>query len=178
MENILIKREKHNPTELNWGLCKNKRKLTFSFTESCLYKFNDEDDNDINKLFGIGLFMIPKSLTTSQHKKWFELHKHTSVRLGWNCNYESKTINLFNYSYINKTRVNSKICEIEINKIYSAEIFSSVNFNYICIKHNNKLIGDDIKHFGYNINNCIYFKLGAYFGGQKVAPNDVLIKTY
>jgi len=134
------------------------------FTDSTMYFFNDEDQFDINKLFGFSIG-----------------HHHTnSYRFGWRPNSDLTKMEILGYEYHKKVRVPAKpICEVELNKWYRYEmIFFSITkeVKYCIYDENNVAVCGDERspmelkhriHFGY--------KLYLYFGGTKRAPHDMTI---
>lgn len=126
------------------------------FTESCLYKFNDVDDYDVNKLFGIS----------------FGYHHNNSIRFGWDI--EDEEIAIYAYSYKSSKRDIKKIISIPINRKYIFEI--NVFDGYYDMKifnSENNLIGwaniPKVK------TTKLCYNLFPYFGGNKVAPHDIKI---
>lgn len=134
----------------------------FKFTESALYFFNDEDQHDVNKLFGFS----------------FGWHHKDSVRFGWRPTEDLTKMEIVGYEYINKLRVPTiPICDVEINKWYKYElkyvggVFGQIEY----------YVTDGEKQFGMvhpitlkkNLN--WGYKLYLYFGGNKKTPHDIVI---
>jgi len=136
----------------------------FMFTDSTMYFFNDEDQYDVNKLFGFSI----------------GYHHNNSYRFGWRPNISRDKMEIVGYEYHNKVRVPTiPICEVELNKWYRYEmIFFSITreIKYCVYDENDVAIcGDtrspmELKHrlsFGY--------RLYLYFGGNKKSPHDMII---
>jgi len=128
------------------------------FTESCLYKFNDIDDYDVNKLFGIS----------------FGLHHKNSARFGWNV--DGSKIKIFAYCYKLGVRYIRDIASLPIDKIHIFQInvykayyeFKITDFDGNVLGWTNITKAQGTKKWGY--------KLFPYFGGNKPAPQDITIK--
>jgi len=133
----------------------------FKFTDSTMYHFNDDDQWDVNKLFGFSI----------------GLHHHNSFRFGWRPNSDLTKMEIVGYEYHNKVRTPTiPICEVQLNKWYRYEMkynakigkvfYSVTDFNMIVGTSSNI----ELKHkinWGY--------KLFLYFGGNKKSPHDMVI---
>lgn len=164
MKNFIIKRGRHKASGLNFGFTfKNEVKYRCSLDKSCLYEFNDVDDYDINKLCGF---------STTWH------HHNQSARFGWRC-VDNSQFEILSYSYIDGER---KINETEVfgtvlpNEEFEISIKDSGTAYIYSFKKDNKKRPVNFIHkkkkkwFLFN-----YF-LYPYFGGNKTAPHDMLIK--
>jgi hypothetical protein len=148
-------------------LSKNKRFTIikdFLFTCSTIYKFDDEDQHDINKLFGFSVGM----------------HHTNSFRFGWRPTADLSGIEIVGYEYRDGVRVPAiTICDIQLEKWYGFAIcydpeFSTIDYivcerfgNYECTGAESSVDFEFDKHWGYT--------LGLYFGGNKKAPHDITI---
>lgn len=134
----------------------------FKFTETAIYHFYDDDQHDVNKLFGFS----------------FGWHHKNSVRFGWRPTDDLTKIEIVGYEYVNKLRVPTiPICDVELNKWYKYElkykggIFGQIEYH----------VTDGEKQFGtihpITLMNEYYlgYRLYLYFGGNKKAPHDILI---
>jgi hypothetical protein len=133
----------------------------FKFTETAIYLFTDEDQYDVNKLFGF----------------CFEWHHKNSFRFGWRPNKDLSKIEIFGYEYINKVRVPIiPITNIQCNKWYKYTIKYNALLSQI-----EYIVTDGIEQ--HNIAHSITlknkwnwgYKLFLYFGGNKKAPYDIVI---
>ena len=127
-KNRIIERGKHTTEKFRFPFklfLKDEITLTreYIFTESCLYNLGDNDDKDINKLFGIGLNIFPKIVNIKKDKQyiindiknesllgrviWFKLfnryyvlkpQNYSSFMFGWNIVSE-KFIGLYKYCH-------------------------------------------------------------------------------
>jgi hypothetical protein len=133
------------------------------FDRTSIYQFHNEDQYDINKLFGLS----------------FGLHHTNSVRFGWRSlgNYSSK-IEILAYCYVNGERVieehdNLYIAMIDLNKFYRFRINVGENDYTLTIFDHLHNIGSitiphrDLPFWGYH--------LYPYFGGNRKAPQDINI---
>jgi hypothetical protein len=132
----------------------------FKFTESTIYYFDDEDQFDVNKLFGFSVGM----------------HHNNSVRFGWRPNSDLSRIEIVGYEYHDKLRIPTlPICEIRLNKWYEYQIKYNHETSYI-----EYLVTDGDEKFGtkhpFKLKNKINFgyKLDLYFGGNKTAPHKMI----
>jgi len=134
----------------------------FKFTESAIYYFNDDDQFDVNKLFGFSVGM----------------HHNNSFRFGWRPNKELNKIEIVGYEYHDKIRIPIiPICEVELNRWYTYSIKYSSS-----LKRVDYIVNDDFYNFfgsgdEINLKHKINFgyRLGLYFGGNKKAPHNMVI---
>ena len=126
------------------------------FTESCLYVFDNEDDADVNKLFGLS----------------FGFHHKNSVRFGWNN--DGDNIAIYTYCYKQGERQIKKILSIPINSKHTFEINVFESYYEMKIFNNEGgLIGWENIERAKTIN-CGY-KLFPNFEGNQPAPHDIKI---
>jgi len=160
-----IKKGKHS-SGLHFGITF-KRTLRFSamFFESCLYDIKDNDDYDINKLFGFSTSIF---------------HHRNSARIGWRCN-SKREIELFAYAYVKGKRHVSYLGVVDINTDFECVIIdnedaylfnvkvSEIKDNEIIDKEYNAIIKKSKDWFFFN------YYLYPYFGGNKTAPHTMKI---
>lgn len=134
------------------------------FTDSSMYFFNDQDQHDVNKLFGFSV-----------------VHHHkNSYRFGWRPNFNLNKMEIVGYEYHNRVRIPTiPICDVELNKWYKYVIiyFSALkevkycvydeDGNTICSEKSSSITLKHRYNLGYN--------LYLYFGGNKKAPHDIVI---
>ena len=174
---IVIKKGRHYPFLLPWvsPVCVKKdegkfRTAKFMFTDSCMFDLHDEDQWDVNKLFGFSI---------GHH------HNGSSFRFGWRPILENNTIEIVAYEYHDGVRQRTMpICEVELNTCYRFKIgyLPNINRSYYNISDTktNKLIKD---RFIVDFTNDVTLKkksglgytLGVYFGGNEKAPHDITI---
>jgi len=118
------------------------------------YFIEDNDKYDYNKLCGIS--------------NAFNVRKN-SLRIGWRYNQENNTIDLCSFKEINK--------KFQIKKITEVNLETKTNIIF------NKISDEKVEIIINKISTIIEFKLNKinfncflYFGGQKTAPNKIIIK--
>ena len=134
------------------------------FTEECLYNLHDEDQHDVNKLFGFSI----------------GLHHKNSYRFGWRPILEERKIEIVGYEYRDGVRQPTMpIVRINIDEVYEfILVYEPTNIRrteYVVIKmatEEHKSIENFFvvkRRFGFG------YKLGIYFGGNEKAPHDMTI---
>lgn len=140
----------------------------FEFTESCLFDLKDEDQHDVNKLFGFSI----------------GFHHTTSFRFGWRPILDTGKIEIVRYEYHNGERQRTgKVAYVDIDKPYVFEL--------IYYPHEQKthyLIKESEDHVYLKELRCLFSKpylkkkhglgylLGIYFGGNERAPQKIIIR--
>jgi hypothetical protein len=134
----------------------------FRFTESAIYHFNDEDQYDVNKLFGFS----------------FGWHHKNSVRFGWRPNGDLTKIEIVGYEYINKLRVPTiPICDVKLNEWYKYQLkyrggtFGQIEYS---VTDGEKQF-DTVHPITLKKKINLGYRLYLYFGGNKKAPHDIVI---
>lgn len=134
---------------------KTKQSYFAVFSKDCVYEFNDEDQFDVNKLFGLS----------------FGLHHNNSARFGWRS--VGHQIELSAYCYVNKNRVILPLGLIDIDKSYKLELVITDDYYIFNVYNEQNLV--------YNGNirksktRCLGYKLFPYFGGNRTAPHTMHI---
>ena len=116
----IIKKGRHYSNWFNFPFFTLRRSIKFQFMidSSSHYTFNNEDDYDWNKLFGLS-------------NSWN--HHQSSARIGWRrLNEEQYQICL--YTYDNGVRVISREMNLDYNTYYGARIIVSTNNFYLLFK--------------------------------------------
>lgn len=147
----------------------NYRSAQFMFTDSCLFDLHDEDQWDVNKLFGFSIGM----------------HHKTSFRFGWRPILKNGTIEIVAYEYHDGFRFKTMpICEVELNTVYKFRVgyLPHINRSYYHVSDTKtgKLIKDRfIVDFANDVKlarkSGLGYTLGVYFGGNEKAPHDITI---
>ena len=165
MKEFIIKKGKHKTSRFYFDLTFKKNiKFQAKFDESCLYDLGNNDNYDINKLYGFS--------TTYFHQK-------QSGRVGWRC-IDGKNIQLLTYSYNDSNRdLNDSevLGEVKPNELFECEIIDNEDhYLYKFFKLNKKceLISSaiDTKQKDWFL---FHYKLRPYFGGNNPAPHDMKI---
>lgn len=194
----IIKKGKHYPTRKHFPFILSLHNIkhihrTFVFTNSCLYDFDDNDEHDKNKLFGISFAMFPRIRTNEWVKQkhnnnsivmaWFKLlglsvikpHHWSSARFCWNTINKHGKVNIYPYIYDEGIRVTLPLmgtCELDLHHKFRIEIM-----NGIVMFTMNGSAGENITTTHYIGNTGIfYYYLDLYFGGNKTAPHDIKIE--
>lgn len=162
MATFKIKKGKHSSSPIFPLLAIGKKKelkWIVKFDDSVSYMLPNDNQLDINKLCGIG---------------WFPSHHQNSVRFGWRYNEGTAKVDIFAYVYVKGQRLSSAvdpklIASLDRNKEYELKM-TLTDKSYV-LEANGKavVILKDwrIQSFGY------YLK--PYFGGDEVAPHDIII---
>lgn len=166
---ITIKKWHHSPNILQRlmqaGIYQDKQQMEriVEFDITAKYDLGNSDNNDVNKLFGIGYLN--------------GLHQTDSARFGWNWNQEAGMVSLFAYCYVHGERIINKICDVTTNKKILLSIYNLKN-RYSFLVHDarntwHQLAASEVlithkKKWSY--------RLGSYFGGNNPAPHDITIK--
>lgn len=155
-----IKKGKHRACPPMIGLFYDKKVMSrrVTFDRSCAYTLPGEDQEDINKLFGIG---------------YFPSHHTDSARFGWRYNPSTDKIEILAYCYVNSERLIYPLASFDFNKEYTLELQINDDTYSFYVQTNFAKFGFAIpkthkKVFG--------FPLGLYFGGNNPAPHKMKIK--
>lgn len=140
---------------------------SFTFTESCRYDLNSDDQYDWNKLYGASFGL-------------FGIHKN-SVRFVWRYNKTTDKIDIAAYWYLNGERCWYELCSVEIGKrfnfkitflknstVFSPDVVFTVLDDYVPIAK--YYLSIDEKTFEKDRYCC-----GIYFGGNRRAPQRIEI---
>lgn len=147
-----------------------------SFDESIRYFLGAEDQSDVNKLFGFS----------------YGYHHKNSDRIGFRYNIENSNVQLILYSYSNGHRLPSMIVgTVEVNEPFTislrVELLDDkriVSTKLVHLKQDMTREYANTKSFTINIddttskNKFFKYSLGLYFGGNNVAPHDIIIHEY
>jgi len=158
-----IKKDKHS-SGFNFGFTRrNIIRFNAILFDSCLYDIKDNDDYDINKLFGF---------STSY------FHHKNSARIGWRCN-ASKQIELFAYAYVSGERYTTYLGIVDVNTDFECIIVDTEN-EYLFNVRVSEFYENDIQNKVYNATIkknkdwfIFHYHLFPYFGGNKTAPHTM-----
>lgn len=129
------------------------------FTESCLYDLpGTEDDEDVNKLFGIG---------------YFPGHQVNSARFGWYYDAKKFHLSLCCYCYLNGERISSVIGAASIGKAYDFSLKIKDGQYQFMVKetHTGTVVASESISTGHHKKWA--YPLGLYFGGNNPAPHKM-----
>lgn len=133
------------------------------FIENPYYDLKNENNRDINKLYGIS----------------FGNHLKNSIRIGWNINYDNGNVNY--YSYVHEdSKIYTKLlfdCPFDLYVRFGINTFFE-NFSITWSTYSKDSLpthGQSLVVFK-SINKPKWsYKLFPYFGGNEVAPYDIKI---
>lgn len=134
------------------------RKAGFMFTDSCMYDLKDEDQWDVNKLFGFSI----------------GYHHHTSFRFGWRPLLEENLIEIVAYEYLDGVRQKTiPVHRVEPNKWGEYTIMYDPS---------HQIVHYLVSAGGFEVHNIsnkrkwgLGYTLGIYFGGNEKAPHKITI---
>lgn len=178
-QKYLIKKGKHAslPLYRKIWLCKspNRYKYRLTFTESCQYNLRGVDQYDWNKLIGVSKDLINN-------------HNY-SIMAGWRYNLLLSKIELCMYVHNKDVRTAPEgFIKGASNAFYSREAIMSLNAtdtvectivfgeeNWVVILTSNDK--QAIQHFPIpeKVRSLFAREIPPYFGGNKPAPNDIII---
>lgn len=128
------------------------------FSNTCGYDLHDGDQSDWNKLFGI----MPLS---------FRGHKWNSYRFVWRHNLLTRKIELGFYYYKAGKLVKGFLKAVHINRPIHCELIQLSNQVHFVIG------GISYLHVNGKLP-FIGWRLGAYFGGNELAPHEMFMDIY
>jgi hypothetical protein len=160
--NFTTKQGKHYSNKLlykllHWINLKDVLAFQVKFTQTCQYSLPEEDQKDINKLFGFSTGM----------------HHNNSARFGWCYDPNIRKINLYAYCYIDGKRKSKFITSVEIGQNYQLYIHDlGTSYEFVVDEKYTPIATTKIRKsakrgFGY--------KLWPFFGGNNPAPHDIII---
>jgi hypothetical protein len=134
------------------------------FDSTAAYELPEEDQEDVNKLFGFGYFKGG--------------HHKDSARFGWNYNPLNGRVRLYAYCYVDGERIIEELCEIRLHIKVRLLISIYETKRYVFSVHdgfnNWREIGTTEIQF--NHDKKWKYKLGCFFGGNNPSPHDMIIK--
>lgn len=174
---LRIPRGRHRARPLRFGFWFNRKSFTWTvrFTESCRYDLQSEDQFDTNKLIGIGYARGWFRLNTPWWK-FRKYHHKDSARFGWRYNTKTEQIEILAYCYINGRREIHPICACMIGQRYDLHLTILSTCYYLAVHYKG-----DVRSIGYAWVNHSHskkfmYRLGVFFGGNKVAPHEMTIE--
>jgi len=154
-----IRKSKHAAKPRMIGLWLNKKTISYrvAFDLNCRYQFNNADQLDLNKLFGIGFLW-------SHHKD--------SARFGWRYNEDTNKIEVFTYCYVGGERISEYMTSLSFNRSYDFSITVEDDCYRFAVRKDNGTHGHTVF---FNHRKRIAYPLGVYFGGNNPAPHSMNI---
>ena len=158
-----IKKNKHHASPFTVGIWFGKKEIRrdITFFPSCKYNINDEDQEDTNKLFGIG---------------YLPHHHIDSARFGWRYDVLQNKFIISAYCYVDEQRIIKELCTVDVMQTCTFIIKKEVDGYTFKVQP---------KHLLYQVKSVfiplyhtkyISYPLGFYFGGDKTAPHDMMIE--
>lgn len=142
-----------------------QKRVIFS---KCDYNFIDEDQQDWNKLFGINIGFKYKYI---KGKGWISKSK---IEFAWRYNYIANTIDIAWFAHINYEQHYGELRSIPLCSEFVFRILKEGDTYHFAI-YDNKLtfLCTDYVHLDSTVPFGHY--LFPYFGGNKVAQNDIVL---
>lgn len=111
---ITIPQNKFKQKGWYFPFCGKIRTFVISFDDS--FKYKGKNQSDLHKVFGIGIFSLFGSFKKGKNKKWWEVHKWLSLRLGARWNDIDNKVEVTDYSYVygvgERDTTNNKILQL------------------------------------------------------------------
>lgn len=155
-----VHKGRHRAWPFRFGLYLSKKKIRFrvAFDNSCRYQLPGEDQQDINKLFGLG---------------YFPNHHKESARFGWVYNPDINKIELYAYCYVNGKRITDQITTVPLHQSFVLELnISATAYSFTVFKESFQAS----THIQHSNKRKWSFPLGVYFGGNQPAPHKITIE--
>lgn len=172
VKTIIIPTGKHKHKGIYWRIPKFIPRQTtrkFMFTPSCLYDLKDEDQHDVNKLFGMSFNLFPTCKT-------FTPHHINSARFGWRALLDNRTIQIVAYEYLNRFRRPTQvIAEVNINEWYEYLMYWVNGKMYYSIRTDDTSVATFSTDYPLRKDTVLGYELDVYFGGNEVAPQTITI---
>ena len=143
-----------------WPLVKTPVAITryLTFNSTCKYMLPKEDQDDVNKLFGVSFGRVHMN----------------SARFGWKYVPETNRFHLYGYYYRNGVRDFQFICECQAYRKYQLSFIASSGYFVFVVStpgqpmRTLKVDRYDKRKWGW--------RLGPFFGGNRPAPQTIEIK--
>lgn len=128
-----------------------------TFDNSCKYQLNQEDQGDVNKLFGYSIGIN---------------HHRNSSRFGWN--WLDESLQLYAYLYREGERAILPLAELKVDRKYYLSIEAQETSDCFIVRDEDSVIS--VANVERRIKFRGGFQLWPYFGGNWPAPHDIRIK--
>lgn len=171
-----IKKGRHYARPLRFGLWWNRK--TFArkviFANNCRYELPGDDQEDTNKLVGVGYL---RGWFRPSGVKWWQLwkyHHKDSARFGWRYLPGSGKMEIMAYCYDNGKRIKESVALCSVGQLYRLNLRITANeYIFTVIDSPGKIVGQTIVARRHN--KKFQYRLGIYFGGNRSAPNHMTI---
>jgi hypothetical protein len=196
-----IEKGKHFPVRTHFPIMVNLRRVfsiekIFNFDKSCLYDFNDNDEYDKNKLFGLSFAFWPRIKT----RKWLACRKAnkdvvlpwfsflglvvikpqhwSSVRFTWNTVNKVNKIDIYPYVYDKgvRKRISESLGLCNIGEDYHFKLHVDKRADRVIFVKSHTANGSNVYEYAIKDTGIFYNYLDVYFGGNKKAPHDMIIQ--
>jgi hypothetical protein len=127
--------------------------LNVKFSSTCLFTKRDNDDKDINKLYGFS----------------YGFHHKNSVRLGWVPDFGSKQIKIYYYHYNNGKLSYGEITRVPVNEFFPCNI--QVFDDRVRYQVKSEIVEKKFARPSFPLG----YWLRPYFGGNNTAPHEMRI---
>lgn len=160
---FVIHKNNHRAWPPHFGLWLNKYAIrkAVCFIHGCNYDLHSEDQEDTNKLFGIGYF-------------WN--HHTDSARFGWL--FKEGKIQINGYLYVNGQKIIERLCSVPLGFKMEFHLIVNHALKYYTFKVKNPANGVILseRDFSFTHDKTLSFPLGIYFGGNRTAPQRMTIE--
>lgn len=159
-----IKKGKHRAWPLSLGLWYDntilRRKLSFDF--NCRYQLDAEDQQDSNKLFGIG-YLWNHQKESARFAWWFDMGKNRFI--------------LAAYCYVNGKRVITELCSVVANRQYILELIIMPDcYEFRVFDAERPAVRYGAASVDKTHKKKWSFPLGVFFGGNQAAPQTMTLQ--
>lgn len=139
-------------------------KRSFKFTESCKYNLHNEDQKDWNKLYGVSFGLLG-------------IHTN-SVRFVWRYNPTTQMIEIGAYWYLEGYRNYYSLCNVEINDLVNFKLTFLHDSVIFIVLDDLVPIAKYVLYVNEDVLRKQKYECGIYFGGNRRAPQRIIIKEY
>lgn len=159
---LIIHRGKHRPSgwirQLRVWFNKKSISRRVSFYSSCAYDLKGDDQADVNKLFGLGYL-------------W---NKKDSARFGWNYSLITGKINIYAYVHLSGVVSFNKVCDVPMGAPTRMTIYINDHSYFFSVTN---YAGKEVASTSIDKphKKKLSYALGLYFGGNRVAPQDIKV---
>ena len=162
-----IKQGNHYASGINFKLHSGLEKLSFSITpdENCLYDLGNNNNMDINKVFGVTWGLDPDN---------------NSFRIGWNCYKQNGLIQYHYYIHNHGVRIPGPTdpydktllfeSPAEVEQKFEISFYKNTNLIQIYSHWNNQF---KTTNFNFGGVSCCGRYNFPFFGGDQTAPHDM-----